>query len=110
MAYVSAACTRSVCAMNFIGHYRRYTVNQERQRCSHSRRKVCLSELLGRGQRRAEQSPEGADCIRYGFIFCKVIIGWEPAPKKRTRGALIRPNPRVYPDQGNLLSPLVQRT
>lgn len=88
--------------MNFIGHYRCYTFGQERQRCSHSRRKMCFSELLGRGEGRAEKFLK----IRYGFIFCKVIIGWDPAPK-RSSGARERPSPRAYPDQGNLLDQLM---
>lgn len=100
--YVPASCTRSVCTMNFIGYYRCYTLSQERQRYSPSRRKVCLSELLGRGSGRAENFLK----IRYEFIFCKVIIGWDPAPKRYTRGTLERPSPRAYPDQGNLLDQL----
>lgn len=44
-------------AMNFIGHYRRYTVSK-RDKDVH---------IQG-------TSPEGADWIRYGSIFCKVII------------------------------------
>lgn len=97
--YASASCTRSVCTMNFVGYYRCYTFSQERQRCSHARRKVCSSELLGRGKERAEKVLK----IRYGFSFLQSNRKMEFCSQEITRGARERPGPRAYPDQGNLL-------
>lgn len=59
-----------------------------------------MSELLGRGKGRAEKF------LKTRFVFCKIIIAWDPAPK-RSSGARERPSPRAYLDQGNLLEQLV---
>lgn len=54
----------TVDAVNFIRHSGSYSVNEETQRCSHSRRDV-LVRIIGYGAKRT--SPEGTNWIRYGF-------------------------------------------
>lgn len=45
-----------------------------------------LIRIIGQRAKEDKTSPKDADWVRYGFIFCEVIIAWEPAPRRFTRG------------------------
>lgn len=63
-----------------------------------------LIRIIGQRTKEDRTSPDDADWVRYGFIFSKIIIGWEPAPRRFTRGVRGSPNSGAHLDQGNGLS------